>query len=136
VTLSTAPSSAAPGARVNAGSTDFCAVVCAGSAGIHAALVPSHYHESPALAALFAVAAMALALAAVSQALFAGPLSAVAVAGLLLAVAGAYVLSRTAGLPGLLSHPEPFDGLGAMTSCWEVAAAWAVLRPYLGRTHP
>jgi hypothetical protein len=133
VSLPTTPSSAAAGVQVNAVWADFCAVVCAASAGVHAALVVPHYRESVTLAAAFAAAAVALAVAAVGQALLLSPAAAVAVAGLLLGVAGAYVVSRTTGIPGVMRHPEPLDRLGAATSCLEVAAAWAALWPYFGR---
>ena len=115
--------------------SDVCAVVCAASAGVHAALIVPHAHESTRLAAVFALATAALVLAAVALAL--GPATAAsgAAAALLAAVAGAYVLSRTAGIPGLTQHQEPFDPVGVVISCLEVAAAVVAVRHPNPRRH-
>lgn len=80
------------------------------------------------MAVAFAAATLALAVAAGRQLLVPTPASTLATAALLLAVAAAYLLSRTAGLPGLTDHPEPFDILGTVVSSLEVAAALVVLR--------
>ena len=134
VTLSTMSSSTAEQQQVNDLWADFCAVACAASAGVHAALVMPHLHESVALAAAFAVTAAALAVGAISQAILARASADAAVAALLLGVAVAYGLSRTTGLPVLAVPPEPFDALGVATSCLELAAAGAALRLLVRRS--
>lgn len=132
MTLSTTSSSTPAAERVNAVAGDFCALVCAVSAGVHGALVIPHADESTALAVAFAAATVALAIAALGEALVATPGVSVMVGALLLAMATAYLLSRTSGIPGLTQHPEPFDPLGVALSLLEVAAATVALR----QTHP
>jgi hypothetical protein len=133
VTLSTTSRSGAPG-RAAAHGAAFRVValgasVCAASAGVHAALVLPHSHESAGLAVAFAVSAVALAVAAVALALEACPTVTTVVALLLVGVAAAYALSRTTGIPGLTVHPEPLDAFGTVVSCLELMAAWALVRP-------
>ena len=108
------------------------ALVCAGSAGIHAGLVPAHLRESTLLGFLFAVDALLLAVAAISirdgrregrdDVLFTA-----LVAALLASTAIAYLLSRTIGLPRLISEVEPVDGLGAITTLFELIGLGACL---------
>lgn len=107
----------------------FGAVVCAASAGVHAALVVPHSHESASLAVAFAVSTVALAVAAVALTMNAGAIVTTGVALLLAGVAAAYALSRTTGIPGLTVHPEPLDAFGTLVSCVELMAAWALVRP-------
>lgn len=137
MTLSTSPSSAAGPARVNDVLadvwTDAYAVVCAGSAGVHAALVVPHARESTATAVAFALTALALASVAVVHVLSPTPAATLAGSGLLLAVATAYLLSRTTGLPVLTHHTEPFDPLGAVVSLLEATAALVAVRQLLRR---
>ena len=110
------------------------ALVCAASAGVHAALVPEHYHEAGwALATAFALSSVALAVCA---ALSARPdartgLGRHAQVTVLSAVALCYVLSRTTGIPVLVPIPEEPDALGVVTTTAEVlaAAACVLLRP-------
>lgn len=138
VTHSTTSSSAAPAQTVAPGADSralvFGACVCAGSAGVHAALVLPHSHESASLAVAFAVSAVALAAAAVTLAMDASATVTTVVALLLVGVAAAYALSRTTGIPGLTIHPEPPDAFGTVISCLELAAAWALVRPAIRRT--
>lgn len=101
------------------------AVVCAVSAGVHAALVPPHLQESRLLGAGFAMSALALGVCALVVRRRGGPVR--TVAAVLLTVAAAYVLSRTTGLPVLIPHPEHVDVLGVLTTVVEAAAAIAVL---------
>ena len=105
------------------------ALVCAASAGVHAALVPEHYREAgPTLATAFALSAVALAVcAAVSRRPRARARSGLAQVVVLAAVAGCYVLSRTTGLPGLVPVPEEPDALGVVTTAAEVLAAAAAV---------
>lgn len=133
VTLSTPPWSARGTAPVNGPARDFAAVVCASSAGVHAALVRPHLHESAALGAAFAVAAVALAVASIAVAVLDPGPAAVAAVVLLVGTAAAYLVSRTTGIPGLTVHPEPFDFLGTAVSCLELAAAAVIGRPHIPR---
>lgn len=134
MTLSTMPSSVAAPARVNALWTDAYAVVCAGSAGVHAALVAPHARETAAMAVAFAVTAGALAGVAAVQVVAPTPATTRAGSVLLLAVVAAYLLSRTIGLPVLTHHTEPFDVLGTVLSALEATVALAALRQ-LPRRH-
>jgi hypothetical protein len=138
MTLSTTPSSATRTTRatgVDLTGAEFCAAVCAASAGVHAALVGPHAQESRVLALAFGVSALALALAAIGQILAPSPVMGAAVAALLLAVAGAYLMSRTTGLPGLIAHQEPFDTLGVVTSLLELVGAAVAVRQLSPRRH-
>jgi hypothetical protein len=104
------------------------ALVAAGSAGVHAALVPEHLREGTALGVAFAGTAIALALvAAVTRTPRNDTWAPAAAAAVLLATAAAYLLSRTTGLPGLITDPEEVDLLGAVTSSAEVVAAAAAV---------
>src|SRR3954451_6382259 len=104
------------------------ALVAAGSAGVHAALVPEHLHESTVLGVAFAGSAVALALVAVAiRTPGHDTWAPAATAAVLLATAAAYLLSRTTGLPGLITDPEEVDLLGVVTSFAEVVAAAAAL---------
>lgn len=133
--LSTISSSAPASTWVNINGPELSAVVCAGSAGVHGALVVPHASESTSMAVAFAVATVALVIAALAQVLVPGPAVSATVATLLLAVATAYLLSRTTGLPGFTEHPEPFDTLGATTSLAEVAASIVAWRQIHQRRH-
>ena len=115
--------------------TDLCAVVRAGSAGVHAALVLPHSHGSTRLGVAFALAAVALGLAAVALAVAPDAGVVEAAAALLLSVALAYLLSRTAGIPGLTDHHEPFDPLGVATTLGEAATAVMAWRHLTARRH-
>lgn len=133
VTLSTSPSSRAAPPAVN-DVADVCALVCAGSAGVHAALVVSHARESTALAGAFALTALVLAGLALGHVVAPSPAASLAGAGVLLAVATAYVLSRTTGLALLTHHIEPFDPFGSVVSLVEATTAAVVVRQ-LSRRH-
>ena len=98
---------------------------CAGSAGVHAALVQPHLAEGgPPLGAAFAAAAAALALAALAVRQPRhdswAPLAAAVV---LCVVAVSYLLSRSTGIPLLTGEPELFDPLGSVTTIAELAGA-------------
>ncbi len=135
MTLSTPPSSAPAASRVNVADSDLCAVVCAASAGVHAALIPPHAHESTRLAVAFSLATVALVAAAVALSREPSPAVSAAVGVLLLAVAAAYFLSRTTGIPGLTQHQEPFDPVGVVISLLELAAAFVAVRQPNPRRH-
>jgi len=99
--------------------------VCAGSAGVHAALVGPHLAEggSP-LGSAFAAAAAALAIAALAVRQPRhdswAPLAAAAV---LCVIAVSYLLSRSTGIPLLIGTAEQLDPLGAGTTVAELAGA-------------
>lgn len=98
--------------------------VCAGSAGVHAALIQPHFLESGLLGSAFAAAAMALALAAlvVRQPRHDWWAAAAATATLCV-IAISYLLSRSAGIPLLIVQPEHADPLGTVTTAAELAGA-------------
>jgi hypothetical protein len=101
--------------------TAFVAVVCAASAGVHAALVPEHYAEGGVvLGGAFALDALLLGTCAVVASR--GRSWALPVV-VLLGTALAYLLSRTTGVPGLIGDPEEPDALGLVTTVAEVVAA-------------
>ena len=85
---------------------DAAIVVCAISAGIHAALAPDHFREGTGagvgfLAAAVILAAVAAALTRRPGSAFLLGVAAASFAGLL----GSYALAATTGLP--LLHPSP-----------------------------
>jgi CHASE2 domain-containing sensor protein len=133
MTLSTTPSSRAAPTQVNDRWAEWCALACAGSAGVHAVLVVPHARASTALAVAFALTTVALAGAAACQVLSPTPVATLAGSGLLLAVATAYVLSRTTGLPVITHHTESFDPLGTVVSLAEATVALVVVRQLLRR---
>jgi hypothetical protein len=135
MTLSTTPSWAVPRQRVNAVAADIAAVVCAASAGVHAALVVPHAEESARMATAFAVSTVALTAAAVILATHPSPAASAAQAGLLLSVATAYVLSRTTGIPALDHHQEPVDVFGVLVTSLEVTGAVVVMWPLTRRSN-
>ena len=106
---------------------DLVVLVCAVSAGIHAALVPEHFAES--LGAGIGFAAATAALAAVAVALTLRPASGVALAGAATVLAGllaAYGLAITSGVPLLHPEPEAIHGLAVTTKAIEAAGLIAV----------
>jgi hypothetical protein len=101
--------------------------VCAGSAGVHAALIQPHLAEGGLpLGTAFAAATAALALAAlaVRQPHHDSWAPAAATAVLCL-IAVSYLLSRTTGIPLLIGQAEHPDPLGAATTAAELAGAVA-----------
>ena len=100
---------------------------CAGSAGIHAALIQPHLAEGGLpLGSAFAAAAATLALAALAvrqpRHESWAPATATAV---LCAIAISYLLSRITGIPLLIGQAERLDPLGAATTAAELAGAVA-----------
>ncbi len=98
--------------------------VCAGSAGVHAALIQPHFLESGLLGSAFTAAAITLALAALavrqprhdSWAIMAATAA-------LCVIAVSYMLSRSTGIPLLIVQPEHVDPLGTVTTAAELAGA-------------
>jgi CHASE2 domain-containing sensor protein len=99
--------------------------VCAGSAGIHAALVGPHLAEGgPPLGSAFAAAAAALAVAALTvRQPRHDPWAPAAATVVLCVIALSYLLSRSTGIPLLIGQPEGLDPLGAATTVTELAGA-------------
>ena len=110
------------------------ACACAVSAGVHAALVPEHLHESVALGVAFMLAAGAL-VAAVAALVSRPEDRAVAevVAVLLAALIVSWAVSRSTGIPVLHPHPEAVDAVGAATNLVEAlglaCAIWHSQQP-------
>jgi hypothetical protein len=107
-------------------------LVCAASAGIHAALAPEHFGEGLAAGAGFALSAAALAVIAVV--LSARPTSVLGTASAALVLAGllaSYAMAVTTGVPAVHPEVEPVSGLALATKAIEVVglvAAVSLLR--------
>jgi ABC-type Fe3+-siderophore transport system permease subunit len=102
------------------------ALVAASSAGVHAALVPDHFHEGNLIGAAFVLSALLLAAVAALVALSRPSRLTWASAAVVLAgVAVGYVLSRSTGIPVLLADREQLDPLGLITTGAETIAALA-----------
>jgi hypothetical protein len=118
--------------QVNVGIRHAIVVVCAASAGVHAALVPDHLREGgPRLGGAFVLSAVLAALAAVAlrrpQQAAVAKATYLATGLMLLGTAVAYVLSRTSGLPFLIPDPEELDPIGAVITAAEVLGGLASL---------
>jgi hypothetical protein len=110
--------------------TDALIVVCAISAGIHAALAPDHFRETTGAGMGFVAATVLLAVLAVvltrqpAQAAFA------AAAALFAGLIGSYALAVTTGIPVIHPDVDPLEGLALATKAIEavglVLAAWAL----------
>lgn len=103
----------------------FVAAVCAGSAGVHAALTGPHLAEGgPPLGSAFAAAAAALAVAALAiRQPRHDSWAPMAAAVVLCVIAVSYLLSRSTGIPLLIGTAEQLDPLGAGTTVAELAGA-------------
>ena len=136
MTISTPPNLPLVPARVKVAPRHLVTVVCAASAGVHAALVPEHLLESRSLGLAFAVDALLLAIAGlvVRDPRHDGWAPA-AVACLLGGTAGAYLLSRTTAIAGLVPHREALDPLGFVVSTAEVVAVLAAVRLITRKEH-
>lgn len=121
--------------------TDALIVICAISAGIHAALAPDHFRETTGAGVGFVAATVLLAVLAVvltrqpSQAAFA------AAAALFAGLIGSYALAVTTGIPVIHPDVDPLEGLALATKAIEAVglalAAWALPwgRPQLTLEH-
>lgn len=124
MTLSTIGSLHLARGRVNVALRYVVVLVCAASAGVHAALVPEHLWESRTLGLAFALCAGLLALAALLLRQPRHDSWAPRTAVILLSLAAlTYAMSRTTGIPWLIPDPEQLDVLGLATSAAEVVAA-------------
>ena len=117
---------------------DLVVVACALSAGIHAALAPSHLDGGSAAGGGFLAAAVLLGALTVALTRHASApmvaLAAVTLAGLIASYAGAI----TSGFPVLHPSPEPVDGLAFATKAIEIVgllSATALLRQRVAITH-
>ena len=119
--------------------SDLIILACAISAGIHGALVPSHFDEGTGPGIGFAAATVALTgivvwLTSRHASVFALMAAAATLAGLL----ASYALAITTGVPVLHPHPEPVDGLALATKAIEIVgllAATSLLRRRVAVTH-
>jgi hypothetical protein len=108
---------------------DLVIVVCAISAGIHAALVPEHFTEAAGAGIGFAAAVVLLAAAVLGLTLRPGSPLPYATAVLLLAgLLTAYLFTVTSGLPLLHPHPEALDSLALVTKAVETVGLVAACR--------
>jgi hypothetical protein len=98
---------------------DVVILACAISAGIHAALVPSHLDEGRA-AAGFAASAVLLGAFAVAITRSDRPLLLAAAAAVFAGLIASYALAVTTGVPLLHPHPEPVEGLALSTKAVEL----------------
>lgn len=111
-------------AWIDIGLRYYLTAVCAGSAGVHAALIQEHFEESSLLGSAFTVAAVALAAVALVVRQPRHDSWAFAAATVTLAViAVSYLLSRSTGIPVLIVQPEHVDPLGNVTTVAELAGA-------------
>jgi hypothetical protein len=107
---------------------DVVILACAISAGIHGAVVPSHFDESMGAGLGFAAATVVLAALALTLTL--RPAHALVLTGAAAVFAGllvSYALAATTGLPVLHPDPEPVDGLAVATKAIEAIGLVAAL---------
>jgi hypothetical protein len=99
---------------------DVVILACAISAGIHGALVPTHFSEGAGAGAGFVAATSALAGLVVWLTLRpTSSLALAAAAAVFLGLLASYALAVTSGLPLLHPEPEPVDGLALATKAIE-----------------
>jgi hypothetical protein len=106
--------------RTEAGAVAVVIAASAVSAGAHAALVPEHLREAPAVGVSFIVAVVLLAAVAILLALRPDRRhgrygAALLFTGLIVA----WAISRTTGLPVLHPEVEPVDAVGVVTKIAE-----------------
>jgi hypothetical protein len=100
---------------------DIVIVVCAISAGIHAALVPEHLSESAASGRAFIAAAVLLAVLIVALTYRPQSVAPLAAAALVLTgLVTSYALAVTTGIPFVHPEPERVDGLALVTKAVEL----------------
>jgi hypothetical protein len=113
---------------------DVVILACAISAGIHGALVPTHFKEGAGAGLGFVAATIALAGLVVWLTLRpTSSLALAAAAAVFLGLLASYALAITSGLPLLHPEPEPVDGLALATKAIEalglLAASSLLWRP-------
>lgn len=115
-------------------SRNIVILACAISAGVHGALVPTHFGEGAGPGLGFVAATVLLAALVVT--LTVRPTTALAPAGAAAVFAGllvSYALATTTGLPLLHPDPEPVEGLALVTKAVEVVGLLAALQLLGGR---
>ena len=118
---------------------DVVILACAISAGIHGALVPSHFDEGTGSGLGFAAATVVLT--GIVVWLTRRPTSILALAAAAATFAGllaSYALAITTGVPVLHPHPETVDGLALATKAIEIVgllAATSLLWRRVAITH-
>jgi hypothetical protein len=119
--------------------SDLVILACGISAGIHGALVPSHFDEGTGPGLGFAAATVALT--GIVMWLTRSPADMLALAAGAATLSGlivSYAFAITTGVPVLHPHPEPLDGLALATKAVEavgVLAATSLLRRRAAITH-
>jgi hypothetical protein len=99
---------------------DAVIVACGISAGIHAALAPTHFAEGTGAGLGFLGAALLLAALAVALTRRLSVAALVGTVAVLSGLIGSYGLAITSGLPLFHPEPEPVDGLAAFTKAIEI----------------
>ena len=121
---------------------DILIVVCAISAGIHAALTPEHFAEGKGAGLGFLSATVLLAALAVALTRRPSRATLSASAAVLIGLLASYVLATTTGLPLLHPDVEPVDSLAFATKAVEVVGLVVATRllwrgrPAVAGTHP
>ena len=119
--------------------SDLVILACAISAGIHGALVPSHFDEGAGAGLGFAAATVALIGIGVWLTRRPANMLALAVAAAtLFGLLVSYAFAITTGVPVLHPHPEPVDGLALATKTIEAVgllATTSLLRRRVAITH-
>jgi len=100
---------------------DIVILVCAISAGVHAALTPDHFGEGLGAGLGFLVATVLLASLAVALTRSAGPPALALTVATMTGLIAAYALAITTGLPLLHPEVEPVEGLALATKAIEAA---------------
>ncbi|MDQ3866264.1 MAG: hypothetical protein M3304_05495 [Actinomycetota bacterium] len=96
-------------------------LVCGFSSGVHAALVPEHLEETPAIGVAFIPAAIFAGLCALALARWPGsPWPPRFAALLLLGMIAAYVVAVTVAVPGVEGTPEPVETIAVATKVVEL----------------
>lgn len=120
---------------------DAVVLACAVSAGIHAALTPSHFDEAVGAGVGFLASAVLLALLVVQLRRRETGTVLLATVAVLTGLIGSYALAITSGLPLLHPEPESVTGLALITKSVEIAGVLAALhllwrgRPAVATTH-
>jgi hypothetical protein len=120
---------------------DAVIVACAISAGIHAALTPSHFAEGAGAGLGFLGAAVLLVALVVVLRRRATDAVLLASAAVLAGLLGSYALAITSGVPLLHPEPDPVTGLALFTKAVEIAGLLAAShllwrgRPAVAVTH-
>ena len=112
---------------------DVVVLMCAISAGVHAALAPAHLDESTAAGAGFVAAAAALAFVGVAMNRSARAVVPAAAALVFSGLIVSYVLATTTGVPVLQPEPEAVDTVALATKAFEILGLLASSSLVLGR---